>query len=112
MAKRLVLVSSRARNKLAVYASVLPNVIAMEYSYETFGLDDILDQVAMKLKVTKVAKVASIAFILHTSEKVSFWSKPQIFYPALKFYKEIVNRDEEAKFLHCSCSLCYEGSFH
>ena len=40
--QRLLLVSSRARNKLAVYASVLPEVIAMEYSYETFTLDDIL----------------------------------------------------------------------
>ena len=70
MAKRLVLVSSRARNKLAVYASVLPNVIAMEFSYETFTLDDILDQVEMKLRVSKANKVASVAFVLHTSEKV------------------------------------------
>ena len=51
--KRLVLVSSRARNKLAVYASVLPNVIAMEFSYESFSLEDILQQVEIKLKVSK-----------------------------------------------------------
>ena len=38
---RLIVVSSRARNKMAIYASVLPNVIAMEYSYETNTIQDI-----------------------------------------------------------------------
>ena len=72
--KRLVLVSSRARNKLAVYASVLPGVITMEYSYETFSVEDIMELIQIKFKVEKVAKVASIALVLHTSEKELFIS--------------------------------------
>ena len=50
--------------------SVLPNVIAMEYSYESLGLTDILELITTKLKASKVTKVASVAFLLHTSEKV------------------------------------------
>ena len=40
---RIIVVSSRARNKLAIYASVLPNVIVMEYSYETHTLHNIAE---------------------------------------------------------------------
>ena len=49
---------------------MLPNVIAMEYSYESLGLTDILELITTKLKASKVTKVASVAFLLHTSEKV------------------------------------------
>ena len=52
------------------HVSVLPNVIAMEYSYESLGLTDILELITTKLKASKVNKVASVAFLLHTSEKV------------------------------------------
>jgi hypothetical protein len=47
---RLIVVSSRARNKLAIYASVLSNVIVMEYSYETHTLQDISELIKNVLK--------------------------------------------------------------
>ena len=47
---RLVVVSSRARNKLAIYASVLPHVVVMEYSYESSTLHDITDLIKKRLK--------------------------------------------------------------
>ena len=49
---RLIVVSSRARNKLAIYASVLPHVIAMEYSFESNTLQDIAGLIRKSL--TKV----------------------------------------------------------
>ena len=58
---RLIIVSSRARNKLAIYASVLPNVIVMEYTYETNTLQDIADLVRSVLK--KVFSFNSLEFI-------------------------------------------------
>ena len=47
---RLIVVSSRARNKLAIYASVLSNVIVMEYSYETHTLQDISELIKNVLR--------------------------------------------------------------
>lgn len=39
---RLLIVSSRSRSKLAISASVLKNVIRLEYDYETSTLSDLV----------------------------------------------------------------------
>lgn len=79
---RLLVMSSRARNKLAMYASVLPGVVAVEYSYESDSLHDILWLVRKSLTNPKTAagpqgKVASVAFVLHTSERELFLCSSQ-----------------------------------
>ena len=40
--KRLLIVSSRSRNKIAISGSVLSNVIKLEYDYETSTLSDLV----------------------------------------------------------------------
>jgi hypothetical protein len=39
---RLLIVSSRSRNKIAISGSVLSNVIKLEYDYETSTLSDLV----------------------------------------------------------------------
>ena len=57
---RLIIVSSRARNKLAIYASVLPNVIVMEYTYETNTLQDIADLVKGVLRKVSIMQFSIV----------------------------------------------------
>lgn len=73
---RLVIVSSRARNKLAAHASVLPGVITIEYNYDSCTTQDILDLIRIKLSKAKIKRVISIAFLIHTSEKELFICSP------------------------------------
>ena len=58
---RLIVVSSRARNKMAIYASVLPNVIAMEYSYETNTIQDISELIKNVLQKVISAMMSLIS---------------------------------------------------
>ena len=39
---RLLVVSSRARNKVAIFNSVLPHLVLVDYNYETTTLDELL----------------------------------------------------------------------
>ena len=39
---RLLIVSSRSRNKVAISGSILSNVIKLEYDYETSTLSDLV----------------------------------------------------------------------
>ena len=39
---RLLVVSSRARNKVAIFNSVLPNLVLVDYNYEMTTLDELL----------------------------------------------------------------------
>ncbi len=94
--RRLLLVSSRARNKPAMYGAVLPGVRlggetrsviiiwtqnkcvvpsrVVEYSYETSQLEDLFDQAkaALATQGGQVAKVSSVALVLHSSERELF----------------------------------------
>ena len=40
--RRLLIVSSRSRNKIPISASLLSNVIKLEYDYETSTLNDLV----------------------------------------------------------------------
>lgn len=42
---RLLIVSSRTRNKLAIKGSILPNVIKVEYEYETSTVGDLVSTI-------------------------------------------------------------------
>ena len=41
---RLLVVSSRARNKVAIFNSVLPHLVLVDYNYETTTLDELLQK--------------------------------------------------------------------
>lgn len=70
---RLLLVSSRTRNKKAIFLSVLPSVKTIQYNYETTTLDDLSSMIVGTLGGIKVS---SIAMILHTSERELFVCAP------------------------------------
>jgi hypothetical protein len=82
---RLLVVSSRARNKVPIYSSVLPNIHLMEYGYETTTLEDLIEKIVQTLKGTKVA---SMAMVLHTSERELFICSPG---PALVSLRTTIN---------------------
>jgi hypothetical protein len=46
--RRLLIVSSRSRSKLAIAASVLDSVIRLEYDYETSTLSDLVSDLATR----------------------------------------------------------------
>lgn len=78
---RLLVVSSRARNKLAIFNSVLPNLVLVDYNYEGTTLEDLLSKISKALNGTKVA---SMAFVLHTSERELFICAPGSAFVSLK----------------------------
>ena len=89
---RLLVVSSRARNKVAIFNSVLPNLILVDYNYESTTLDELLEKIKRALNGTKVA---SMALILHTSERELFICSPG---PALISLKTLINDESIKKF--------------
>lgn len=67
---RLLVLSSRARNKSAIKGSLRgPEIIVLEYDYDSSTLDEVLDAVA---KILSGRKVASVALVLHSSERELF----------------------------------------
>ena len=46
---RLLVVSSRARNKVAIFNSVLPNLVLVDYNYETTTLEELLEKMVKSL---------------------------------------------------------------
>lgn len=90
---RLLVVSSRARNKVAIFNSVLPNLVLIDYNYETTTLDELLQKILKSLNGTKVA---SMAFILHTSERELFICGPG---PAFISLKALINDSFIKEFL-------------
>lgn len=82
---RLLVVSSRARNKVAIFNSVLANLVLVDYNYETTSLEELLQKI---LKALGGAKVASMAMVLHTSERELFICGPG---PALISLKSLIN---------------------
>ena len=82
---RLLVVSSRARNKVAIFNSVLPNLILVDYNYETTSLEELLEKITKALNGTKVA---SMAMVLHTSERELFICGPG---PAFVSLKALIN---------------------
>lgn len=82
---RLLVVSSRARNKVAIFNSVLPNLILVDYNYETTSLEELLEKITKALNGTKVA---SMAMVLHTSERELFICGPG---PAFLSLKALIN---------------------
>ena len=89
---RLLVVSSRARNKVAIFNSVLPNLILVDYNYESTTLDELLEKIKRSLNGTKVA---SMAFVLHTSERELFICSPG---SALISLKTLINDDGIKRF--------------
>lgn len=53
---RLMLVSSRVRNKPAIVAAALPHVRVIEYSYDTTTLDDLMTMIEQRLQGRRVRK--------------------------------------------------------
>ena len=49
--RRLLIVSSRSRNKIPISASLLSNVIKLEYDYETSTLNDLVSLEHTKRKL-------------------------------------------------------------
>eukprot|EP00094_Tigriopus_californicus_P004958 TCALIF_04774-PA protein Name:"Similar to nek8 Serine/threonine-protein kinase Nek8 (Danio rerio)" AED:0.11 eAED:0.12 QI:30/0.66/0.28/0.85/0.83/0.71/7/0/1060 len=66
---RLLLVSSRARNKPAIYGSLKPHIKTVEYNFDSHSMDDIYGIIA---KFLVGQRVASMAIVLHSSEKELF----------------------------------------
>ena len=90
---RLLVVSSRARNKVAIFNSVLShNLILVDYNYESTTLDDLLEKIKRALNGTKVA---SMALVLHTSERELFICSPG---SALISLKTLINDDGIKRF--------------
>ena len=85
---RLLVLSSRARNKVAIFNSVLPNLILVDYNYETTSLDELLQKILKSLGGTKVA---SMAMVLHTSERELFICGPGPAFISLKALISDVN---------------------
>ena len=54
MEYRLLVVSSRARNKVAIFNSVLPNLIVVDYNYETTSLGKKSFENRLKLSTGKI----------------------------------------------------------
>ncbi len=52
--QRLLLISSRARNKPAIYASVLPEIKVLEYNYDSTTLQELHRAVVEHLNGRKV----------------------------------------------------------
>ena len=90
---RLLVVSSRARNKVAIFNSVLPNLILVDYNYETTSLEELLEKITKALNGTKVA---SMAMVLHTSERELFICGPG---PAFLSLKALINDAKIKDFL-------------
>ena len=78
---RLLVVSSRARNKVAIFNSVLPNLVLVDYNYETTTLDELVQKIRKSLSGTKVV---SVAMVLHTSERELFICGPGPAFVSLK----------------------------
>ena len=55
--RRLLLLSSRVRNKPAMYAAAFPGVRIVEFAYETTTLEEILEAVAKALEGKKVGSI-------------------------------------------------------
>ncbi len=82
---RILVVSSRARNKPAIYSSVLSNIHLVEYNYETTSVEDIKEKLVKQLNGNKVA---SMAMVLHSSGRELFICSPG---PAVVSLKAIIN---------------------
>ena len=78
---RLLVVSSRARNKVAIFNSVLPHLFLVDYNYEMTTIEELMQKIK---KVLGGTKVASMAFVLHTSERELFICGPGPAYISLK----------------------------
>ena len=61
---RLLVVSSRARNKVAIFNSVLPNLVLVDYNYEMTTLDELLSVWFSKKYLCGKISSASNDFIL------------------------------------------------
>lgn len=70
---RLLVVSSRARNKVGIQKAVLPNVRLVEYSFDSTTLDELSTLID---KAVGGRKVSSMAFVIHSSEKELFICAP------------------------------------
>ena len=70
---RLLLISSRVRNKPAMYSAVRPNIKVVEYNFDSHGLDEILGLVGTFLAGLKMT---SIAMVVHSSERDLFVCAP------------------------------------
>ena len=90
---RLLVVSSRARNKVAIFNAVLPNLILVDYHYETTSLEELLEKITKALNGTKVA---SMGMVLHTSERELFICGPG---PAFISLKALINDASIKEFL-------------
>ena len=90
---RLLVVSSRARNKVAIFNSVLPNLVLVDYNYETTTLEELLDKMVKSLGGTRVA---SLGFVVHTSERELFICGPG---PAYISLKALINDPNLKEFL-------------
>ena len=104
---RLLVVSSRARNKVAIFNSVLPNLILVDYNYETTSLEELLEKITKALNGTKVA---SMGMVLHTSERELFICGPG---PAFISLKALINDARIKEFLQeLAKSVLDMVSFH
>ncbi len=83
--RRLLLVSSRARNKAAMVAAALPGVSLVEYSYDSSTLDDLREAVDKVLGAEQ--KVSSVALVLHGSEKELFLCQASRQYPNVRYIR-------------------------
>ena len=90
---RLLVVSSRARNKVAIFNSVLPNLVLVDYNYETTTLDELVQKIRKSLSGTKVV---SVAMVLHTSERELFICGPG---PAFLSLKALISDPSMKAFL-------------
>ena len=63
---RLLVVSSRARNKVAIFNSVLPNLVLVDYNYEMTTLDELLSVWFSKKYLVRIRVVCNF---LVTSER-------------------------------------------
>ena len=90
---RLLVVSSRARNKVAIFNSVLPNLVLVDYNYETTTLDELVQKIRKSLSGTKVV---SVAMVLHTSERELFICGPG---PAFISLKALISNPSMKDFL-------------
>lgn len=70
---RLLLISSRARNKPVIYNAVRPEVKVLEYIYDSTTLEELQSSVT---KILAGHKVSSIAMVLHSSERELFICAP------------------------------------
>ena len=103
---RILVVSSRARNKPAIFSSVLPNIHLIEYNYDTTALEDLQDKLVKQLNGVKVA---SLAMVLHSSGRELFICTPG---PAVLSLKSIITDSAIKQFFTFLAANIFDTVLH